>query len=154
LWRLGYGAKGDKPQLTSVEIREAGKSLRVDHAIPWSDASLLLATDAGLRVYYPNARKLSRVDLPEPPQPATTLARDGLGRLWMGGGTIWTARKSSRGLWLGVPGAKTPEAFDRVPRVGRNEVHAIAPDPQHADGVVLAFGSRGVAFVRAHAAKR
>jgi hypothetical protein len=149
LWRLGYGAKGDKPQLTRVEITEAGKTLRVDHAIPWSDDSLLLATDAGLRAYSPHVRKLSRVDLPEPPKPATTLVRDGLGRLWMGGGSIWTDRISSRGLWLGVPGAKTPEAFDPVPWVGRNEVYAIAPDPQHPDGVIVALGPQGVAFVRA-----
>ena len=69
----------------------------------------------------------------------------------MGAGTIWTARISLRGLWLGEPGAKTPEAFDRVPWVGQSEVYAIAPDPNHADGVIVALGSRGVAFVRARA---
>jgi hypothetical protein len=149
LWRLDDGTKGDKPQLSRVEITEAGKTLRVDDAIPWPNDSLLLATDAGLRAYSPDVRKLSRVDFPEPLQSATTLVRDGLGRLWMGGGTIWTARISSRGLWLGEPGARTPEAIDRVAWVGRNEVYAIAPDPQHADGVIVALGSRGVAFVRA-----
>jgi hypothetical protein len=152
LWRLDHGAQGDKPRLTRLEITEGGKTLRVDDAIPWPDDSLLFATEAGLRAYSHNVRKLSRVDLPEPPQPATTLVRDGLGRLWMGGGSMWTARISSRGLWLGEPGAKAPEAFDRVPWVGRNEVYAIAPDPQHADGVIVALGSRGVAFVRARPA--
>ena len=87
LWRLDHGAQGDKPRLTRVEITEGGKTLRVDDAIPWPDDSLLLATDAGLRAYSPDVRKLSRVDFPEPPQPATTLVRDGLGRLWMGGGS-------------------------------------------------------------------
>ena len=139
---LATGARcaGGQPPTDPGRDHGRGKALRVDDAIPWPDDSLLLATDAGLRAYSPDARKLSRVDLPEPPQPATTLVRDGLGRLWMGGGTIWTARISSRGLWLGEPGAKTPEAFDRVPWVGRNEVYAIAPDPQHADGVIVALG--------------
>ncbi len=46
-------------------------------------------------------------------------------------------------------GARNPESFVRVPWVGRGEVSAIASDPQHADGVIAALGSRGVAFVRA-----
>jgi hypothetical protein len=152
LWRLGNAAQGDKPRVIRVEITEDGKTLRADDAIPWPDDSLLLATDASLRAYAPKVGKLTRVDSPDPPQPATTLARDGLGRLWMGGGSIWTSRISSRGLWLGKPGAKTPEAFDRVPWVGRNEVYAIAPEPRHADGVIVALGPRGVAFVRARPA--
>jgi hypothetical protein len=149
LWRLDHGVKGHQPQLTPVEISEGGKTLRIDDAIAWSDDSLPLATDAGLRAYSTSARKLSRVDFPEPPQPATTLVRDGLGRLWLGGGSIWTARASSTGLWLVEPGAKAPEALDRVPWIRWSEVYALAPDPHHADGVIAALGSRGVAFVRA-----
>ncbi|MHC5540423.1 hypothetical protein ACYOEI_19555, partial [Singulisphaera rosea] len=149
LWRLAHDAPGNKPQLTKVEVVEAGERLHVDDAIAWTDDSVLLATNAGLRAYSVKTRKLSRVDFPEPPQPATTLVRDGLGRLWMGCGTIWTDRKSTRGLWLGEPGAKTTVGFDRVPWVGRSEVFAIIPDPHHADGVIVALGTRGVAFVRA-----
>ena len=94
----------------------------------------------GLRTYAPTTHTLSAVDLPEPPQPATKLVRDGLGRLWCGG---------ERGLALSEPGAKIAETLDCVPWVGRSRVHALAPDPQHADGVIVALGSRGVAFVRA-----
>jgi hypothetical protein len=149
LWRLDYGTQGDKPRLTRVAIVDGGKTLRVDDAIPWPEGSLLLATDAGLRTYSANTRTLSRINLPEPTQRVTTLVRDGLGRLWMGGGSIRTTRSSSKGLWLSDPRDKAQEAFDRVPWIGRSEVYAIVPDPQHGDGVIVALGSRGVAFVRA-----
>jgi hypothetical protein len=140
IWRLEHGARGENPQLTRVKIRDGEKALHIYNAIPWSDGALLLATDAGLRTYTPATRTTSRADLPEPAQPATTLVRDGLGRLWLGG---------DKGLWLSEPGAKAPEALDRVPWVGRGGVNGFAPDPEHADGVIVALGSRGVAFVRA-----
>ena len=140
LWRLDHGAKGESPRLTRVKVHEGGKALAVEKGIPWFDGSLLLATPLGLRAYAPATQILSRINFPEPPQPATTLVRDGLGRLWWG---------SEKGLGLSEPGARTTEAFDRVPFVGRSPVYALVPDPQHADGIIAALGSRGVAFVRA-----
>jgi hypothetical protein len=140
LWQLKHGAQGDNPQLTEVEIREGEKPLRISGAIPWPGRTLLLATDAGLRAYDPAAQKLSKVDLEEPPQPVTSLVRDGLGRLWLGG---------KSGLWMVEAGGKTLESFDRVPWIQRNKVDALAPDPHHEDGVIVALGSQGVMFVRA-----
>jgi hypothetical protein len=46
------------------------------------------------------------------------------------------------------PGGKTLEAFDRVPWLGRSPVRVMARDPQHDDGVIVALGPHGVAFVR------
>jgi hypothetical protein len=146
--RLDIGTPGDRPRLDRLEIGEGGKALRVDDATAWSDESLLLATGAGLRTYTPSTGKLARVDLPEPPRPPTALVRDGLGRLWLGAGSVWTARGSAEGLWLIDPEAGTLETLDRVPWVGRSEVYALAPDPQHPGGVIAALGPRGVAFVR------
>jgi ligand-binding sensor domain-containing protein len=123
-----------------VQVDNDGKALGINDGIPWSDGSLLLATDQGLRAYAPAARKLYQANLPEPPHPATALVRDGLGRIWL---------LADKRLWLSESGARTPESFDRVPWVGRGEVSAIASDPQHADGVIAALGSRGVAIVRA-----
>lgn len=140
LWRLEPGVRGEAPQFARVEIRDGEKALRVSGGIPWPDGALLLATDAGLRAYAPAAGTTARVDLPEPARPATVLARDGLGRLWLGG---------DDGLWLSEPGAKAPEALDRIPGIGRGVVSGLVPDPEHADGVIAALGSRGVAFVRA-----
>ena len=140
LWRLEHGARWGNPRLTLVDIREGGKALHVDGAIPWSDNELLLATDIGLRAYAPSTKNLTRVQLPEPERPATRLARDRLGRFWLGG---------KSGLSMVAPGQKTPETFDGVPWLGRNEVRALSPDPQRDDGVIVALGRRGVAFVRA-----
>jgi hypothetical protein len=140
LWRLEPGAQGENPRLTRVRIGDGQKSRRISDAIPWSDAALLLATDAGLRTYTLATRTTARTRFPEPAQPASTLVRDGLGRFWLG---------SDQGLWLSEPGAKAPEPLDRVPWVGRGGVRGFAPDPQHVDGVIVALGSRGVAFVRA-----
>jgi len=140
LWRLEHGAHGEDPRLTRIEIREVGKAPRIDDAIPWSDGTILLATTFGLRAYAPATRKLSRVDFPEPAQPATIVARDGRGRLWLGG---------ERGLWMAEPGAKHAEAFNRVPWLGRTAVEALCRDPRHDDGVIVALGVRGVVFIRA-----
>ena len=131
---------GKTPRLTRVQVDNDGKVPVINDGIPWSDGSLLLATDQGLRAYAPTTGKLFQVALPEPPHPATALVRDGLGRIWL---------LADKRLWLSESGARTPESFDRVPWVGRGEVSAIASDPQHADGVIAALGSRGVAFVRA-----
>jgi hypothetical protein len=140
LWQLEHDAQGDNPRLARVEIREDEKALHVSAATPWSAGTLLLATDVGLRAYDLAAGRLSKVSLGEPPQPVNTLARDGLGRLWLG---------CRNGLWLVEAGGKTLESFDRVPWVRRNEVHSLVPDPRHEDGVIVALGSRGVAFIRA-----
>jgi hypothetical protein len=140
LWRLDHGKKGEDPRLTRIKVEVDGKAAAINNGLPWSDRTLLLATRRGMRSYSSATQTLSRINLPEPPQPATTLVRDGLGRLWWG---------IEQGLGLSEPGAKTSEAFDRVPWVGRSPVYALAADPQHADGVIAALGSRGVALVRA-----
>jgi hypothetical protein len=140
LWRLEHDAGGENPRIDGLEVREDGKALEVHDAIAWSAGTLLLATSAGLRTYLPGTRTLSRSDLAEPAQPASVLVRDGLDRLWLGG---------TSGLWLVEPGQKAAEPVDQIPGVGRSEVSALALDPDHADGVIAAFGARGVAFLRA-----
>ena len=95
LWRLDHGAKRENPRLSRVEIREDGKALAIASAIPWSEGTLLLATRVGMRAYARATGMLSRVNLAEPPQPATVLVRDGLGRLWWG---------NHNGLGLSEPG--------------------------------------------------
>ena len=135
------GRAGDKPRFEPIELREAGKTLGIEDAISLPKGRFLLATDAGLRVVDSTGTRLSRVDLPEPPQPATKLIADGRRRLWLG--------SRAGGLWLIDPSAKTIESLDRVPFVGQSDVYGLAADPNHEDGVIVALGSRGVAFVRA-----
>jgi ligand-binding sensor domain-containing protein len=66
-----------------VPIDNNGKALNINDGIAGPDGSLILATDQGLRAYDPASRKLSTTSFPEPPQPATRLVRDGLGRIWL-----------------------------------------------------------------------
>ena len=140
LWRLDHGKKGENPRLTRVHVENERRTLSINDGISWLDGSLLLATDQGLKAYTPGMHTVSPVNVPEPPQPATAVARDGLGRIWL---------VSEKKLWLSEPEAKISEAFDRVPCVGLSTVEALAPDPQQADGIIAALGSRGVASVRA-----
>jgi hypothetical protein len=141
LWQLHHGAAGEKPRFESLDVRDGGKTLRIEDAIPWPKGGFLLATDAGLRAFDPTGPRLSRVDLPEPSKPATGLITDGRGRLWLG--------SHDGGLWLIDPAANSLEPLDRVPFIGQSAVYGLAPDPHHVDGVIEALGSRGVAFVLA-----
>ncbi len=142
LWRLDPGSRDRQPSLARVEIRERKKPLKITAAIPWSDGTLLLATDGGLRIYDPVARILSKVDFQEPTRPVMALARDGLGRLWIG---------TDRGLRMREAGGKSLEIFDSVPLVWDQPVYSLAADPSHEDGIIAALGSRGVAFIQAPA---
>ncbi len=72
----------------------------------------------------------------DPGRKIRRLARDGLGRLWLGG----------EGLIL-VEGGKV-QAMDTLPMLDREEVRALAADPDHRDGIVAAIEDRGVVFVR------
>jgi hypothetical protein len=141
LWRLDHGTRGENPRLTRVHLENERRTPTINDGIPWSDGSLLLATDQGLRAYAPGMHTLTPANVPEPPQHATAVARDGLGRIWL---------VADKKLWLSEPGAKAPEAFDRVPWVGLSAVEALVADPQQPDGIIAALGSRGVAFVKAN----
>ncbi len=47
------------------------------------------------------------------------------------------------------PAVNVLESLERVPLIGKSTVHDLALDPHREDGVIVALGSRGVAFVRA-----
>jgi hypothetical protein len=140
LWRLDHGAHAENPRLTRLELREAAKLLQTSAAILWSKGSMLLATDQGLRLFDSASGKVTKVDFPEPPQPPDVLARDALGRVWLGG---------EHGLWLVDPAEKTLDSLDRVPAIQHNKVCSLAPDPHHDDGMIAALGPNGVVFLRA-----
>ncbi|MDR3620917.1 MAG: hypothetical protein P4L85_16315 [Paludisphaera borealis] len=144
LWRLAYEADGKNTKLARLKLDEGAGDLKILDAIPWTGDLLMLATSAGLRTYDPAKGKLARVDLPEPPKPASKLARDGVDRLWLGG---------ENGLWLSEKGAKEVESLDPVPAIKGTRVDAIGPDPAHADGVVAVLQDRGIVFLRTKAVR-
>jgi hypothetical protein len=58
------------------------------------------------------------------------------------------ARKwRGRGLWVIDPAANALVALDRVTLLGKSAVYGLAPNTKNGDVVIVAFGSRGVAFV-------
>ncbi|WP_337177510.1 hypothetical protein [Paludisphaera sp.] len=140
LWRFDPGEGDSAPRLSRVLLREGDDGLTVLGVAAWTDGSVLLSTEAGLRAYSPATGVLAKVDLPDPAEPTSVLVRDGLGRLWLGG---------EHGLRLAALGAKAVESFAAVPSIGESEILALAPDPDNPDGVIASLGSRGVAFIRA-----
>jgi ligand-binding sensor domain-containing protein len=123
-----------------LPIREGTNVLEISAGTPWSNGSILLATNAGLRVYDRETRRVSKVAIEDPQGQVQAMARDGLNRLWLGG---------ERGLWIVDAGKTSLRSFDRVPWIQRNSVTALASDPQHKDGMIVGLGSRGGVFIRA-----
>lgn len=141
-WRLVPDAPDAEHRLTEINLSENGEDLWFKAAIPWDNGLVLFATNAGMRTYDVVADRFAKIDFPIPPEPKKlrSLARDGRGRLWLGG---------DKCLFLAVAGERSVEAFDAIPEFRGAEVLALAPDPEHADGVIASLGSRGVAFMRA-----
>lgn len=130
----------EDPLVGLKDLKEGDHSLYLSAWVPWTGGTILLASDVGLRVYDPMLKKLSKSDLEEPSKPVFALAKDGLGRLWLGG---------RRGLWMVEAGSKTGESLEGASWIGRSWVTALAPDPRYKDGVVAALRERGVVLVRA-----
>lgn len=138
LRRLAHGPNFRDPRLSWIPLSEGGRVLRVYDALPRPEGDILLATDAGLRRFDAATNTLGPGPLPAPGHPVTSLARDGLGRVWLGG----------EGLWLVDPDGKTLHDVGALPMVGRTPVVTVAADPGHRDGVIVSLGARGVVFVR------
>jgi ligand-binding sensor domain-containing protein len=138
LLRLAYGPGFQDPKLGAVKIMEGNAALKIHDAIPNAKGGLLLATDKGLRRLDVASGKVEPSPLPVPDRPVTALARDGLGRVWMGGDGLWVVDADGKRLHDCGP----------LPMIGRTEVVTIAADPDHRDGVIASLGERGVVFVR------
>jgi hypothetical protein len=137
LLRLAYGPDFKDPKLDAVKLVENGASLKLHDAIPVSKGELLLATDKGLRRFNIATARVESSPLPVPDRPITSLASDGLGRVWMGG----------EGLWVVDADGKTLHDCAAVPMIGRTSVVTIAADPGRRDGVIVSLEERGVVFV-------
>ena len=138
---IGPAPRVEDPLSDIDAFHENGVDLNPSAWTPWTNGTFLLATDLGFRSFDAEHDVLSKVDIEAPPnRDIRVLARDGLGRLWIGCQT---------GLWMVDAGAKTPESFEKAPWIGLGVVTALAADPGHQDGVVVALRDRGVVFLRA-----
>jgi len=140
LLRLAHGPDFKAPKLDAVKLVEAGAPLKVLDAIPWSKGEVLLATDKGLRRFDVATDAIRDAGLPSPGGPVSSLARDGLGRVWLGG----------EGLWLVDGEGDDGRLHDlgTLPMIGRTAVATMAADPADRDGVLVSLGPRGVVAVQ------
>ncbi len=121
-----------------MRVKEDDKALQVHDAIPWKEGELLLTTDHGLRLFDVSTRKTQPAPIPDPEGKVKFLRRDGLERLWLTG----------EGLWMFDPAKGKLHNASSLPMIGQTEPTALAADPDHSDGIILALGQRGVVFVR------
>ena len=126
------------PHLDLIRVKEDDKALQVHDALAWKEGELLLATDHGLRVFERSTGKTQPAPIPKPDGPVKFVGRDGLGRLWLAG----------EGLWMFEPATGKLHTASSLPMIGQTEPTALAADPDHSDGIILALGQRGVVFVR------
>ena len=135
--RLGDGATPTEAKMAVVDLREGGVRLEVLAAEPWADW-LLLATPAGLRILSVGddvTVMLSPAPFSLPAAATITrLARDGRGRLWLGG----------RGLWILPRTGALPMSLDESLPLRDAVVGALGRNPSDSNQMVVAFQGRGV----------
>jgi hypothetical protein len=138
--RSGEGATPVEARMAVVDVREGGVPLDVLAAEPWGER-VLLATTAGLRLLSVGDGgfvSLSPAPLSIPAGAAITrIARDGLGRLWLGG----------QGLWLVTRAGAEPMALNDSLPLRHAAVAALGRSPIDAHQMMVAFQNRGVMAV-------
>ena len=123
--------------LAPLAVMEGDLPLSVDDAIAWTRDEILIATRTGLHLCAIATGKIRPSPLPATGFPVRRLARDGLGRIWLGGDG------------LGMIDAKGRfQNLAEVPMVGRSAVAALVANPTQREGVVVSFGVRGIVFLQ------
>jgi hypothetical protein len=140
LHRFSVDVEYRNPMIEPIKISDDGKKIRVLDALRWTNETLLLATDKGIRSLEITTGKLIPSGLSDPGRAVSALSRDGLGRAWLAGD----------GIWLVDPDGKRLHPCDSLPMLGKTRVVALAADRDHRDGVIASIGRRGVVFVRVH----
>jgi hypothetical protein len=143
LWKLSYvGNSVGNPRLERVPIADDQGVLEILDSIASAPGELILATNRGLKSYTTATGKLAPSILAEAAsrtvKGATSLCRDGLGRLWVGG----------EGLAVWEPQGARLHSLDALPMLGRSPVSALAADPGAPDGIATVLEGRGVVFLR------
>jgi hypothetical protein len=140
LHRFSVDVEYRNPKIEPVKLSDDGKKIRVLDALRWTNETLLLATDKGLRSLEITTGKLIPSGLSDPGHTVSALSRDGLGRAWLAGD----------GIWLVDPDGKRLHPCDALPMLDKTRVVALAADRDHRDGVIASIGRRGVVFVRVY----
>ena len=140
LYRLTPGKDAQEAALTPLSVpAELGE---IHDALALEAGKVLLACAGGLRLFDEKTGAVSRCPFPPPEGKVLALCRDGRGRTWMAGSSIWM-----------VDAKGTVHNFDKLNRYGAS-ADAIGADSTDAGGVIVALGRRGVLFVHAEDADR
>jgi hypothetical protein len=135
LYRLIPGTGAQDAGLTPIVLpAELGK---VHDVLALKTGQLLLACSAGLRLFDENSGKVSECPFVPPKGEVLALCRDGRGRTWLAGSSVWM-----------VDGKGAVHDLGKLSRYGA-VVHAVGADSTDTTGVIVALGWRGVLFVRA-----
>jgi hypothetical protein len=143
LWNLSYvGSLVRNPRLERVPMADDQGVLDIHDAIASAPGELILATDRGLKSYTTATGKLAPSPLAEAAsrtvKGVTSLCRDGLGRLWVGG----------EGLAVWEPQSARLHSLDELPMLGQSPVSALAAEAGAPDGIAAVLEERGVVFLR------
>ena len=140
LFRLTYGDGFKDPRLTIESPAGAGSRRFARDAIPWTKTELMVATEDGPRTFAIDGGRLApaATAIDTRGRSISRLARDGRGRLWLGG----------EGLAVLDADGHTLHSLDDLPMLGRSRIEALAADPAHPDGAIAAVEGRGIVFVR------
>jgi streptogramin lyase len=140
LYRLNPGKASDDATLTPIPLpAELGK---VNDAVVFKTGQILMACTAGLRLFDEKSGKVSECPFELPKGEVRALCRDGRGRTWLAGSSIWMV-----------------DAKGNVHDLGKLNRFGITPQTIGADstdpaGVIISLGERGVLFVRAEDSNR
>ena len=134
LWTFGHGPP-ESPTLERLRT-ERPSDFEILAGLELMPGRLLLATAEGLGVLSVADDRLEPWSRPAPAGGVNALARDGGGRIWLGGS----------GLWL-LDETDTLHELSRLPVVSAALISDIVADPDDPNGVVVSLGDRGLIFV-------
>jgi len=139
LFRL---AIGPGPNEARIERLLENEKDRVRDILELEPGHFLLATDGGLKSWQGGAETFAPPAVPLPPRKVWTLARDGSGRIWMGG----------EGLCLFHAGKLI--VLEEVPRAASMRVWVLAADPDDPYGIIASSDGDPLLFVSVSASVR
>ena len=129
---------GKHAVLDGIDVKGGGgKFVRVTDAVAWPAGRFLLATDAGLRALDPSTGAVTPANLPAVDDQIRVLGRDGLGRLWLGGESVWV---------VDGDGTKVRKVDCQTTGIGRS-AYAMGPDAGHEDTMLVSLPG-GLAMIR------
>jgi hypothetical protein len=138
LYRLNPGRQPTEARLEKVAVGEKDRVLDILELEP---GRFLLATDGGLKMWKSGDLTFSPPMIVPPSRKVWSLARDGSGRIWLGG----------EGLWLVTDKLI---ALDEVPHVSSMRVWSLEANPRDSLGVIVSPHGNPTLFVSVDTSER